>query len=65
MNNAILRDECTDIINESRKWNFTMKNRLNMQNFEQKLSFFSLFSKIYMGHVTNFQSTSYANMYLW
>ena len=30
-----------------------IKNIFKMQNFEQKLSFFSLISKIHMSHVTN------------
>ena len=31
-----------------------IKNIFKMQNFEQKLSFFRLISKIHMSHVTNF-----------
>ena len=48
-----LRDECTDTINSSRKWNFTMKNRLKMQRFEQKSLFYSLVSIIHMDLVRN------------
>ena len=59
-----LRDERTDTINSSRKWNFTMKNRLKMQRFEQKSLFYSLVSKIHMDLARNLTIINF-NQLLW